>query len=99
MPASLIDASAAYTELSVEPVGGAMIAAAAAYTGDPVFAKGIDLVVWVIVLVKLVVVFALLMVSVLFMVMFERKVVARLGNRWGPNRAGPRAGCSRWPTA
>jgi NADH-quinone oxidoreductase subunit H len=67
-----------------------MIAAAAAYTGDPVFARGIDLIVWVFVLVKLIIVFALLMVSVLFMIMFERKVVARLGNRWGPNRAGPK---------
>ncbi len=73
--------------------------AAAAYVGDPVFAKGIDLVVWAIVLVKLIIVFALLMVSVLFMVMFERKVVARLGNRWGPTERGPKAGCSRWPMA
>jgi NADH-quinone oxidoreductase subunit H len=63
---------------------------AAVTAGDPVFAKGLDLAVWVIVLVKLFVVFALLMVSVLFMIMFERKVVARLGNRWGPNRAGPK---------
>jgi len=61
----------------------------ASYAGDPVFDKGIDLVVWAIVVVKVLVVFALLMLSVLFMVMFERKVVARLGNRWGPNRAGP----------
>lgn len=59
------------------------------YMGDPVFHKGITLAVWVIVVVKVLVVFALLMGSVLFMVMFERKVVARLGNRWGPNRAGP----------
>ncbi len=72
---------------------------AAAYVGDPVFAKGIDLIVWAFVLVKLVIVFALLMLSVLFMIMFERKVVARLGNRWGPNRAGPWGGCSRSPMA
>jgi NADH-quinone oxidoreductase subunit H len=62
---------------------------AAAFTGDPVFNKGLDLVVWIIVVVKVLVIFALLMVSVLFMVMYERKAVARLGNRWGPNRAGP----------
>src|ERR1019366_5457869 len=55
---------------------------AAAYAGDPVFAR-------VIVLAKLIAVFVLLMVSVLFMIMYERKAVARLGNRWGPNRAGP----------
>ena len=42
-----------------------------------------------ILLVKVLVVFVLLMVSVLFMVMYERKAIARLGNRWGPNRAGP----------
>jgi NADH-quinone oxidoreductase subunit H len=60
-----------------------------AYTGDPVFARGITLGVWLVVLVKVVVVFALLMLAVLFVIMFERKVVARLGNRWGPNRAGP----------
>jgi len=64
-------------------------ALAALYPGDPLFAKGIDLWVWVILVVKLIVVFALVMVSVLFMVMYERKAVARLGNRWGPNRAGP----------
>jgi NADH-quinone oxidoreductase subunit H len=62
---------------------------AATNIGDPVFAKGLGLVVWAIVLVKLLAVFALLMGSVVFMIMFERKVIARLGNRWGPNRAGP----------
>ena len=60
-----------------------------AYTGDPLFAKGLDLVVWIILLVKLIAVFALLMLSVLFMIMYERKAIARLGTRWGPNRAGP----------
>jgi NADH-quinone oxidoreductase subunit H len=40
--------------------------------------------------VKVIVVFALLMISVLFMVMYERKAIAYLGNRWGPNRAGPK---------
>ena len=40
-----------------------------AYTGDPLFAKGLDLVVWIILLVKLIAVFALLMLSVLFMIM------------------------------
>jgi NADH-quinone oxidoreductase subunit H len=68
----------------------ASAASYASYAGDPVFAKGIDLVVWVIVLVKLIAVFALVMLSVLFMVMYERKAIARLGTRWGPNRAGPK---------
>ena len=39
--------------------------------------------------VKVVVVFVIVLVSVLFMVMYERKAIARLGVRYGPNRAGP----------
>jgi NADH-quinone oxidoreductase subunit H len=57
--------------------------------GDPVFVNGLNLAVWIILLVKVVVIFALVMVSVLFMVMYERKAVAWLGVRYGPNRAGP----------
>jgi NADH-quinone oxidoreductase subunit H len=57
--------------------------------GDPVFVNGLDLAVWIILLVKTVAIFALVMVSVLFMVMYERKAVAWLGVRYGPNRAGP----------
>jgi NADH-quinone oxidoreductase subunit H len=57
--------------------------------GDPVFANGLDLAVWIILLVKTVAVFAIVMVGVLFMVMYERKAVAQLGVRYGPNRAGP----------
>ncbi len=66
-----------------------MIAATTAVQGDPLFSHGLTWQVWVIVIVKVLVVFVLLMISVLFMVMYERKAVARLGNRWGPNRAGP----------
>lgn len=57
--------------------------------GDPLFAHGLTLAVWLILLVKTVAVFVIVLVSVLFMVMYERKAVARLGVRWGPNRAGP----------
>jgi len=66
------------------------LVAASSYTGDPVFDHGITLAVWVIVVVKVIAVFAIVLVSVLFMVMYERKAVAYLGNRWGPNRAGPK---------
>jgi NADH-quinone oxidoreductase subunit H len=56
---------------------------------DPVFDHGLNLAVWVILIVKVVVVFVIVLVSVLFMVMYERKAVAWLGVRYGPNRAGP----------
>jgi NADH-quinone oxidoreductase subunit H len=59
------------------------------YIGDPLFAHGLNLAVWIILLVKVVVIFALVLLSVLFMVMYERKAVAWLGVRHGPNRAGP----------
>jgi NADH-quinone oxidoreductase subunit H len=58
--------------------------------GDPLFNKGVDLSVLLVVIVKTVVTFAVMMLSVLFMVWFERKVIARVfQNRIGPNRAGP----------
>jgi NADH-quinone oxidoreductase subunit H len=57
--------------------------------GDPLFAHGLSLAVWLILLLKVVVVFVIVLVSVLFMVMYERKAVAWLGVRYGPNRAGP----------
>ena len=56
---------------------------------DPLFAHGMNLAVWLILLVKVVVVFLIVLISVLFMVMYERKAVALLGVRYGPNRAGP----------
>src|SRR3984957_3256494 len=57
--------------------------------GDPLFNNGLNLAVWLILLGKVLVVFLIVMLSVLFMVMYERKAVAWLGVRYGPNRAGP----------
>ena len=56
---------------------------------DQLFDNGLNLAVWLILLLKVVVTFVIVLVSVLFMVMYERKAVAWLGVRYGPNRAGP----------
>ena len=57
--------------------------------GDPLFSHGIDTEVVIIVIVKTILIFAILLVSVLFYVVFLRKVIADMQNRIGPQRAGP----------
>ncbi len=60
-----------------------------AIQGDPLFSQGVDLTVVLIVLGKAVVTFGVLLIAVLFMVWFERKVISDMQNRIGPATAGP----------
>ena len=57
--------------------------------GDPLFNNGMDLGVFLIVCAKTLVVFAALLVATMLVIWFERKVIADMQNRIGPNRAGP----------
>ncbi|HMC42342.1 MAG TPA: complex I subunit 1 family protein, partial [Acidimicrobiales bacterium] len=57
--------------------------------GDPLFSHGVDGGVFLIVVGKAVVVLASLLLSVVLMIWFERKVISDMQNRVGPNRAGP----------
>ena len=56
--------------------------------GDPLFADGVDLTVLLIVAGKALLTFAVLLIAVLFMVWFERKVISDMQNRVGPDKAG-----------
>jgi NADH-quinone oxidoreductase subunit H len=48
-----------------------------------------DQLIWWLVLLKVVIVFAFLLLTTIFMIWFERRVIGRMQNRPGPNRAGP----------
>jgi NADH-quinone oxidoreductase subunit H len=56
---------------------------------DPLLTHGIGLAEFLIVVLKTVVTFGLLLVGVILMIWFERKLISDFQNRVGPNKAGP----------
>src|SRR5579871_2422369 len=55
---------------------------------DPTLSDFIQLI-WWMVLLKVAIVFVFLLLTTIFMIWFERRVIGRMQNRPGPNRAGP----------
>ena len=63
--------------------------AATVFAADPLLSGHVGFIVTAIVIIKVLLAFVVLMIAVMFMVWYERKVIAHLQNRVGPNKAGP----------
>jgi NADH-quinone oxidoreductase subunit H len=56
---------------------------------DPLLESGLEWTPLVLILVKVLIIFVIGLVGTMFMVWFERKIIAGMQNRVGPNKAGP----------
>ena len=66
-----------------------MTPAAMSWALDPLYSSGVHWAELLVTVIKVVVAFGVLLVSVMLMIWFERKVISDMQARIGPNRAGP----------